>query len=80
MVVSGGSIDLGESVTLKTVLPERATVKIIRNGSVVAQTDSKTLEFRATDPGLYRVEAWKGSRGWIFSNHIRVGLPDPGPA
>ena len=24
-------------------------------------------------PGVYRVEAWKGRRGWIFSNHVRIG-------
>jgi hypothetical protein len=32
----------------------------------------KNLEYRPKEPGIYRVEAYKGKKGWIFSNHIRV--------
>lgn len=55
-------------------LPSRANLKLIHNGVVILQSETETLEYRIRDKGLYRVEAWKKNRGWIYSNHIRVGI------
>ncbi len=70
--VSGGQIKASADARLVVNLPERATLKLIHNGQYTLQANTDRLELDRLDPGLYRVEAWKGKRGWIFSNHIRV--------
>jgi hypothetical protein len=79
LVTCGDSLESHEGVMLKVELPRRATIKLIRDGREVIKTDSKRLEFGVSAPGLYRVEAWSGKRGWIFSNHIRIGVDRTAP-
>ena len=45
---------------------------MIHDSAPMLEADTDHIELKISDPGLYRVEAWKGRRGWIFSNHIRV--------
>ncbi len=71
-VTCGGEVNLQENTRLIVNLPKRATIKIVGNGKKALQTESDTVEFRVTEPGVYRAEAWLGKRGWIFSNHIHV--------
>ncbi len=73
-VVSGGELPAVADTRLYVNLPERATVKLVHNGQKILQTMTDSLEYKVSQPGIYRVEAWKGRRGWIFSNHIRVGM------
>lgn len=74
-VASGGNIpSLGGDVRLVVKAPARATLKVIHNGQEVVKTFSDALEYRVSQAGIYRVEAWKGKRGWIFSNHIRIAV------
>ncbi|MGH8016525.1 MAG: histidinol-phosphatase, partial [Candidatus Zixiibacteriota bacterium] len=56
-------------------LPAKATVHLIHNGNRVLTTETDSLDYAVKQPGLYRVECWRGNRGWIFSNHIRIGMP-----
>jgi hypothetical protein len=70
--IAGSSVPLTDNTVLFARLPQRATVKVVANGEVILQTITDQLEFRVSEPGIYRVEAWKDSRGWIFSNHIRI--------
>ncbi|MEA3296795.1 MAG: histidinol-phosphatase [candidate division Zixibacteria bacterium] len=72
-VVCGGSLALTENTRLIIQLPSRATLCLIHNGRKVLETISEKLEFNVGERGIYRVEVWKKKRGWIFSNHIRVG-------
>jgi hypothetical protein len=72
-VTCGGRLESGVDVRLTVTLPERATLRLIHNGRNVVETIADQLEYQVTADGIYRVEAWKGRRGWIFSNHIRVG-------
>jgi hypothetical protein len=73
-VVSGGRLDTVDDTHLVVKLPSRATVKLVHNGQKCLQTVADRFEYRVTQPGIYRVEAWKGKRGWIFSNHIRIAV------
>ncbi len=70
----GGTLSSADNATIVVELPSRATIELVHNGEKIVQTDSNRLEYRIEKPGIYRVEAWKGDRGWIFSNHIRVGV------
>ncbi len=71
--VCGGQIKNGTNARLVVKTPARATLKLIHNGHKILETVSDSIEYRDLQSGIYRVEAWKGKRGWIFSNHIRVG-------
>ncbi len=72
--VSGQSLSLSSDTRLKVELPSRAELRVIHNGEQILRSETKRLEYCVQRPGIYRVEAFKGKRGWIFSNHIRVGI------
>lgn len=74
MVISGGRLEPSPDTVLTVKLPERGGIRVVVNGRTVSMTNGKALEHKATEQGLYRVEIYKGERGWIFSNHIRVGI------
>lgn len=69
---SGEEIELSPDACLHVKLSSKAAIKLIHNGTVMLETISDRLKCRIKSPGLYRVEAHKRKRGWIFSNHIRV--------
>ena len=74
-VVSGGSLPSAENAGLLVKLPAKAKLNLIHNGHKVLTTETDSLEYAVKQPGIYRVECWRGNRGWIFSNHIRIGMP-----
>ncbi len=71
--VCGGELPWEKGLRLYVRLPSPATLQLVRNGEKVLETHSHELEYQVPAPGIYRVEAFKGKRGWIFSNHIRIG-------
>ncbi|MFZ5979771.1 MAG: histidinol-phosphatase [Candidatus Zixiibacteriota bacterium] len=73
-VVSGGALKSRHNARLRIRLPERAKIRIVVDGQYVFEKVTDRLEYKVNDRGLYRVEVWKSKRGWIFSNHIRIGL------
>ncbi|MEW5796494.1 MAG: histidinol-phosphatase [Candidatus Zixiibacteriota bacterium] len=72
--VCGDAMTFREGITLSVELPSRAHIRLVGNGHQVADTHGTHLELKVREPGLYRAEVWKGRRGWIFSNHIRIGV------
>jgi hypothetical protein len=70
-VCCGGKINLHRTY-LHIKLPQRAIVRLIHNGQCCLETMSDQLDYLVPAQGIYRVEAWKGKRGWIFSNHITI--------
>lgn len=72
--VCGGIIRNSKDVTIEISAPSRGRILLIRNGRTVAESAGRKMTFSVVDPGLYRVEVWKRTRGWIFSNHIRIGI------
>ncbi|MAT38687.1 MAG: histidinol-phosphatase [Ectothiorhodospiraceae bacterium] len=64
----------GTPPTMYVELPQEARLRLLCNGLSVAGGTMKSLEYTVTRPGAYRVEAWLDGKGWIFSNHIRVGV------
>jgi hypothetical protein len=71
-VTCGGELPLTDDARLIVRLPSRASIKLIHNGSCTLESEGKNLEYAPVKSGIYRVEAWKRNRGWIFSNHIRI--------
>jgi hypothetical protein len=72
--IAGESLALSGVTLLRVKLPSTADLRVIHNGDIILSTETKQLEYCVQKPGIYRVEAYKGKRGWIYSNHIRVGL------
>jgi hypothetical protein len=64
-------------VTLRAHLPQRADIRLLRNGNTVkVWQDTQAFVHTTPDPGVYRVEAsiyFRGrARTWIISNPIFV--------
>jgi hypothetical protein len=70
----GGVLDSYEGATIHVKAPAKATLRLVCSGQQVCETLSDRLAYRIAEPGVYRVEAWKGKRGWVFTNHIRIGV------
>ncbi len=76
-VIMGEEIPAKGGVTLQARLPFTADLWLIRDGQVLQKCDRQTAcTYIATEPGVYRVEAYKNylgkRRGWIYSNPIYV--------
>jgi hypothetical protein len=68
----GDEVSVSERITLYARTPQRCRIRLLCDGSIVKEEKGEVLEYPALQPGNYRVEAYKGKKGWIFSNHIRV--------
>jgi hypothetical protein len=70
--VSGSEITLELNTKVRVSVPLRGRIRLIADGRLCAEAITKEFENKITDPGIYRVEVYRGKKGWIFSNHIRV--------
>lgn len=71
----GDPVPLNGDVKLRIFLPNiTGTIKLIRNGKVIDETENIDSEFIISKKGAYRVEIYLEGKAWIFSNHIRIGL------
>ncbi|KPL03595.1 MAG: hypothetical protein AMJ73_06235 [candidate division Zixibacteria bacterium SM1_73] len=66
----GESISSQDNVTFIIKTPQKCRIKLLRDGTTISEGVGKDLEYSCQKPGIYRVEAYKGKKGWIFSNHI----------
>jgi hypothetical protein len=75
----GGTLSMGDEAgagdwTLCVRLPAPARGRLMCDGAEVATANGTSLEHRAEGPGVYRVEAYRESRGrertWVLSNPI----------
>jgi acetyl esterase/lipase len=66
-------------VTIAARLPVPATIRLLRDNTVVAEARDWKLDYIVRDPGAYRIEALLSidgeERPWIFTNPITVGPP-----
>ncbi len=68
----GDSVAAEAGAVLSVRTPARCEIRLLCNGDVVKEQKGRHLEHSTKRPGNYRVEAYKGKKGWVFSNHIRV--------
>lgn len=72
----GSQVPLSRDLRLHAVAPLPVRWKLVRNGTVLAETTGETLEQPVTEAGVYRVEAWLDVAGqpqvWILSNPLYV--------
>jgi hypothetical protein len=74
--IMGDEIHGSGPVTMQVKLPSAAEIHLIRNGKVEKRTHGEAIVYITSEPGVYRVEAYKQfmgkQRGWIFSNPIYI--------
>lgn len=74
----GDDISAHGDVHFQVSAPSAAHLRLIREGSCVAESEGKRLTYTSRSPGAYRVEARKKhlfeERGWIYSNPIFVTI------
>ena len=71
----GRRLEMGEEAAagawkLEVRTPQRADLRLVRDGAGVADVSGSTLTLDADGPGVFRVEARLGERTWILSNPI----------
>lgn len=60
------------SVRIPYVHDGKPLLRILKDGQAIAETLDCDLQVWDQGSGVYRVEAWRDGRGWIFSNPIYV--------
>ena len=75
-VSMGDTLLLQDQAKLRVEAPQKATLRLIKDGQAVAETSANQVTWRITEPGVYRVEAyrwfWGWSRGWVYTNPIYI--------
>jgi len=69
-----GSLSGGRN--LAAHFPVACHVRLVRNDSVIVESDTATASYKVSEPGAYRIEGWLKLDGelrpWIYSNPIFV--------
>ncbi|NDJ84974.1 MAG: CehA/McbA family metallohydrolase [Chloroflexi bacterium] len=73
--IMGETIRMGSGVTLQVIVAQRAHIKLIHQGEIIAEEmNVENLTHVTSQPGAYRVEVWRAYEGiercWILSNPI----------
>jgi hypothetical protein len=68
----GGEVKLDAGTCAVVSLPLPGRIRLIGNGRLIYEETGKERTFPLSSAGVYRVEVYRGRKGWIFSNHIRV--------
>jgi len=58
---------------LMVEIPEKGRIILIANGKAINHTDGKTAAFEIEKEGIYRIEVYKKSKAWIYSNPFPIG-------
>ncbi len=68
----GGEVSRAGAVTLEAATPLPGSIQIVCNGRVIAHTFGQACKHLVIEAGAYRVQVYRGGKGWIFSNPIFV--------
>ncbi len=69
---SGETIKLGDYTKIVAKLPKKATVRLLHNGVIVYENETKILEYDKLETGKYRLEVYRKGLPWIFTNPIII--------
>ena len=68
----GDSISSPGKTSFFARTPMKCNIRLLCDGGIIKEEKGDSLEYSTDRRGVYRVEAYQGKKGWIFSNHIRV--------
>jgi hypothetical protein len=76
----GSQVRLEKGLSLRGQAPLAGRWKLVRNGTMVAETTGREFNFAVAEPGNYRVEVWLSIAGeeqiWILSNPLYLRPAD----
>ena len=77
--IMGDEIVWEPDLHLNISLPTAAQLALYRDGQQIAETTAQSWRVPVTHPGVYRVEATRHEKPWIFSNpiYIRAAIEAP---
>ncbi len=79
--VMGDMVPWSPDLRLRVHLPATALLTLVRDGQAVQTTIGDAWDLPLPAPGVYRVEAARHNKPWIFSNPIYVQTaPDDAPS
>jgi hypothetical protein len=74
--VIGDEVRFEKSLRIRLAAPVAGTIKLFRNGIMVRDMNSDSLDFEIAEAGIYRAEVWLEidgeQRPWIYANPFRV--------
>jgi len=70
LALMGDEVPATGEYDLRVRSPEPAELTLLRNGEVLSQTNSDSLDAKTREPGVYRVEARLNGTPWVFTNPI----------
>ena len=69
---AGEVLQLGEYTKIVAQLPKKATLRLIQDGVLIYENETKILEYDNCTVGKYRLEVYSNGIPWIFSNPIKI--------
>jgi len=75
---SGKEAIIGETMNGKSQIkfsattPSECYIKLLCDGKMVTENKGKEINYVTSQKGNYRIECYKNTKGWIYSNHIRI--------
>lgn len=70
--VMGDAIRAAPGLALQVILPGLGEILLLKDGQVIRREKAQELRYDDPQPGVYRVEARRRGRPWIYSNPISV--------
>ncbi len=70
--IMGDEVSLSPDLRLAVSVPTAARLVLFKDGTPIAQITGQTWDVPVTEPGVYRLEASRQNKPWIFSNPIYV--------
>jgi hypothetical protein len=70
--IIGEEMEIDGLVNVSAKSPGHGMFRLICDGQAVKEAEGNDFIFQTRQPGLYRIEVLKNSKGWIYSNHIRL--------
>ena len=64
--------DIEKEIHFSVKSLHHATIKLLRNGKILKESEGDFLEFSSAEKGVYRVEAYIEDRPWVFTNPIYI--------
>ena len=77
--IMGDDVSLASNLRLTAVLPDLAELTLFKDGRSVATTTTTLWHVPVSEPGMYRLEASRQGKPWIYSNPIYVKPPASEP-
>lgn len=72
LATMGDEVEWQGGGTIEVLSPLKANLILIKDSQPVVEVRGKELTHNVTAPGVYRLEAYRKGKGWVYTNPIRI--------